>query len=93
MFALRAWADTDGLNFPLLSDFWPHGEVTRAYGVFDENAGSPRAFVVRRRPGRQRAWAVHTPTPTRRDLDEHLKQLSTTPRDNKKKKKKKKNEG
>ncbi|WP_300462589.1 redoxin domain-containing protein, partial [uncultured Nocardioides sp.] len=34
MFALRAFADADGLNFPLLSDFWPHGEVSRAYDVF-----------------------------------------------------------
>src|SRR6478672_7291885 len=25
MFALRAFADAEGLNFPLLSDFWPHG--------------------------------------------------------------------
>jgi peroxiredoxin len=33
MFALRAFADADGLNFPLLSDFWPHGEVCRAYDV------------------------------------------------------------
>ena len=31
LYALRAFADTDGLNFPLLSDFWPHGEVSRAY--------------------------------------------------------------
>ena len=28
MYSLRAFADQDGLNFPLLSDFWPHGEVT-----------------------------------------------------------------
>ncbi len=35
----RVFADRDGLKFPLLSDFWPHGEVARAYGVFDENAG------------------------------------------------------
>ena len=39
MFSLRAYADRDGYFFPLLSDFWPHGEVARAYGVFDEAAG------------------------------------------------------
>ena len=39
VYALRAFSDSDGLNFPLLSDFWPHGEVARAYGVFDERAG------------------------------------------------------
>ena len=42
MFALRAFADADGLNFPLLSDFWPHGDVARAYEVFDERSGAAR---------------------------------------------------
>ena len=54
VYALRAFADSDGLNFPLLSDFWPHGEVTRAYDVFDEAKGA-RAVVVRHRQGRRRA--------------------------------------
>jgi len=39
MFALRAWDDRQGYFFPLLSDFWPHGEVARRYGVFDESGG------------------------------------------------------
>lgn len=30
MYSLRAFADRDRLDFPLLSDFWPHGEVARA---------------------------------------------------------------
>ena len=30
-FALRAFAERDGYEFPLLADFWPHGEVARAY--------------------------------------------------------------
>jgi peroxiredoxin len=37
--ALKAWADAQGYDFPLLSDFWPHGEVARAYGVFHEQGG------------------------------------------------------
>jgi peroxiredoxin (alkyl hydroperoxide reductase subunit C) len=41
MFALRAWADAQGYYFPLLSDYWPHGEVTRAYGVLNEATGAP----------------------------------------------------
>lgn len=36
---LKAWAEQQGFTFSLLSDFWPHGEVARAYGVFDENLG------------------------------------------------------
>lgn len=41
MFSLRGWADLEGYFFPLLSDFWPHGEVSRAYGVFHEAGGMP----------------------------------------------------
>ncbi|MEQ0558949.1 peroxiredoxin [Amycolatopsis sp. NEAU-NG30] len=38
-FSLKAWAEKEGYQFPLLSDFWPHGEVAKAYGVFNEDAG------------------------------------------------------
>jgi mycoredoxin-dependent peroxiredoxin len=37
--AHRIWAERDGFDFPLLSDFWPHGAVAQAYGVFNEVAG------------------------------------------------------
>ena len=75
--AVRAFADQDGLNFPLLSDFWPHGEVARAYGVFDDTKGSPRrsSFVIDK-DGIVR-WSVHNPSPEGRDLDEHLRQLQS----------------
>jgi len=32
--AQRAWAEQEGYEFPLLSDFWPHGAVAQQYGVF-----------------------------------------------------------
>lgn len=75
LYALRAFADADGLNFPLLSDFWPHGEVARAYDVFDEDRGCPRrsSYVVDKE-GNVR-WAVHNAIADGRDLDEHLAQL------------------
>jgi peroxiredoxin len=38
-FALRAFAAKEGYSFPLLADFWPHGEVARRYGVFIEQMG------------------------------------------------------
>ncbi len=41
--ALRAFAEQNDLPFPLLSDFWPHGEVSRRYGAFVE----PRGFAMR----------------------------------------------
>ncbi len=37
--SLRAWGAQQGYPFPLLSDFWPHGAVARAYDVFFEQAG------------------------------------------------------
>ncbi len=37
--AQRVWAEQQGYNFPVLSDFWPHGEVARKYGVFNEDLG------------------------------------------------------
>jgi len=76
MFALRAFADSDGLNFPLLSDFWPHGEVCRAYDVFDEMHGAARrsSYVVDK-DGVVR-WAVHNALAEGRDLDEHLRELA-----------------
>lgn len=39
---LRAWAEQEGLTFPVLSDFWPHGAAARAYGVLDEASGVAR---------------------------------------------------
>ncbi|GAA1537596.1 peroxiredoxin [Dactylosporangium maewongense] len=35
----KVWADREGYDFPLLSDFWPHGAVAQAYGVFNDKAG------------------------------------------------------
>src|SRR4051794_32374910 len=40
-FSNRAFADRDGYAFSILSDFWPHGEVSRSYGTFNEGAGAP----------------------------------------------------
>ena len=40
MFSLKIFAEKEGYNFSLLSDFWPHGAVAQAYGVFDEARGA-----------------------------------------------------
>ena len=39
VFTLRAWSDQRGYDFPLLSDFWPHGTVAQAYSVFNDKTG------------------------------------------------------
>ena len=47
--SLKAWAESlGGIPFPLLSDYWPHGTVGKAWGVFNEERGLDlrSAFVV-----------------------------------------------
>ena len=48
VYTLKDWAEhLGGVKYPLCSDFWPHGAVTMAYGVFNETIGRPeRAIVV-----------------------------------------------
>ena len=36
----RAWKRKLGLSYTLASDFWPHGAVSKAYGVFHESTGA-----------------------------------------------------
>jgi peroxiredoxin (alkyl hydroperoxide reductase subunit C) len=40
VYSHKVWALREGYEFPLLSDFWPHGAVALAYGVFDSQSGS-----------------------------------------------------
>jgi mycoredoxin-dependent peroxiredoxin len=68
----KVWATQSGFTFPVLSDFWPHGGVAQAYGVFNADAGYAnrgtfaidRAGVVRfaemKAPGEARDQAVWT---------------------------------
>lgn len=37
--ANKRWADDEGYTFPILSDYWPHGAVSQAYGCFNEQLG------------------------------------------------------
>lgn len=60
--ALRVFAEQHGIGYPLLSDFWPHGEVSRAYGAFFEPRGFPlRATFVIDRGGVVRWRVVNSP--------------------------------
>jgi peroxiredoxin (alkyl hydroperoxide reductase subunit C) len=40
VYSHKVWAEREGYDFPLLSDFWPHGAVAQAYGVFNEKSGA-----------------------------------------------------
>ncbi|MEV4759404.1 peroxiredoxin [Micromonospora sp. NPDC049559] len=50
VYAHKVWADREGYRFPLLADFWPHGAVAQAYGVFNAERGYANrgTFVVDR---------------------------------------------
>ncbi len=48
-----------GVQFPLLSDFWPHGEVAKAYGVLRDGGFSERAVFVIDKAGVVRYIDVH----------------------------------
>jgi arsenate reductase-like glutaredoxin family protein len=61
---LKAWAESlGGISYPLLSDFWPHGDVAQRYGVFRDDGRSERALFIVDKQGIIRYVDVH-------DIDE-----------------------
>ncbi|MET8769855.1 peroxiredoxin [Streptomyces sp. NPDC004658] len=74
---LRVFAEQEGLEYPLLSDFWPHGNVSRAYGVFDEDKGcAVRGTFIIDKEGVVR-WTIVNGLPDARDLNDYVKALDT----------------
>ena len=77
VFSLRVFAEQEGYQFSLLSDFWPHGEVARAYGVFLEERGAAiRGTFIVDKDGVLR-WSVILPIGQARDADEYAKVLAS----------------
>ncbi len=75
-FAHRVWAEEQGYEFPILADFWPHGEVARAYGVFDDTMGvALRGTFVIDKAGVVR-WSVVNAIPDARDQDAYAAVLA-----------------
>ena len=66
-FSLRAWADKEAYFFPLLSDFWPHGEAARGYGVFHDRGFAIRGTFLIDRGGIVR-WSLVNGPGDRRDF-------------------------
>ncbi len=75
--SLRAFAQAEGYQFQLLSDFWPHGAVSRAYGVFDEAGGLANrgSFLVD--AGGILRWSVVNPRTQARPLAAYRAALAT----------------
>ena len=79
VYSLKVWAEQlGGLEFPLCSDYWPHGAVARAYGVFNEEIGRPeRAIFIADGEGVVRYIDVHTlkESPDMTEVEEELAKL------------------
>ena len=73
----KRWADEQGYTFPILADFWPHGQVSRQYGVFDEAGGfALRGTFIIDKAGRI-AYTVVNPMSTARDAEDYRKVLAS----------------
>ena len=67
--SLKRWATEQGYPFPLLSDFWPHGAVASAYGVFQADYGlALRGTFIVDKQGKV-AYTVVNAIPDARDLE------------------------
>ncbi|GAA1867360.1 peroxiredoxin [Myceligenerans crystallogenes] len=76
VFTLKAWQEIEGFGFDLLSDFWPHGAVSRAFGVFDDESGHAlRGSFLIDDDGIVR-WSIVNPRGQRRDLEGYRRALA-----------------
>lgn len=74
-----AWAKSlGGLHYPLLSDFNPHGEVAKKYGVLRDEGMSERAIFIIDKEGKIAYIDVHdiSKQPDNEDLFEQLRKMS-----------------
>jgi peroxiredoxin len=62
-FSHKAFQQRLGLSFPLLADFHPKGEVSRAYDVFVEERGHDHRALVMIGPDLTVKWAHLSPSP------------------------------
>jgi peroxiredoxin len=76
-FSLRIFAEREGYTFQLLSDFWPHGDVSRAYDVFSEEDGASirGTFIIDKQGIVQ--YAIVNAIPDARDPNEYEKVLAS----------------
>lgn len=52
IFSHQAWAESlGGIEYPLLADFWPHGEIAQKYGVLTDAGHTERTIFVIDRQG------------------------------------------
>ncbi len=76
LYSNRTWAEQQGFSFHILSDFWPHGEVTRAYGCFDERFGVARRVTIVIDGGGMIREVIGSEGDEARDFDSYLAALA-----------------
>ena len=77
MFTQRVFAEKESYTFPLLSDHWPHGDVAKKYGVFDEARGAAvRGTFIIDKEGIVR-WQIVNAISDARNLNEYKAALAT----------------
>jgi peroxiredoxin len=74
---LRAWAEAESYDFPLLADFWPHGEVAAAFGAFDEERGTAERATFLVGSERTIRASFATPRGEARSLEQYRAALAT----------------
>lgn len=75
-FTQKVFAERENYQFPVLSDFWPHGATSRAYGVFVEERGCAlRGTFIVDKTGVVR-WSVVHGLGEARDSAEYRKVLT-----------------
>ena len=62
-FSHKAFQESLGITFPLLSDFHPKGAVSQAYGAFIDERGHNKRALAMIGPDLQVLWAHESPTP------------------------------
>jgi peroxiredoxin/glutaredoxin len=80
----KAWATSlGGINYPILSDFWPHGQVASSYGVLRPNGTSERAIFLIDKTGVLRYIDVHdiNEAPSNLELRKHIREMDASVRD------------
>lgn len=80
----KAWAQSlGGIHYPILSDFWPHGQVAADYGVLRAEGYAERAIFLIDRRGIVRLIDVHdiNQAPSNLELREQIRYMDASVRD------------
>jgi len=80
MYVNQEWAAGHDFDQPLLSDFWPHGEAARAYGVFNEERGQARRGTFLIGADGVVEWVLESPEGDPRDLGRYREALGLAAR-------------